>query len=323
VDRAAALASAAARVLLERGRLGSIECRCGAFGRASVQRRRPTVRRALRRTGPRPPAGVFREIPKNARRHCGPSWHRRSGRCASHVTNLASEVAKCGTFDRTPLLRFLSPSALAATSRCRAMPSSRRSRFGVDRPRRPPSPLMRRAAGHRASRCLTHRGLDSAPHRTVHPRTGDVGSPLRFYAWPELARSPLRRSKLHVLAGTLQLIRRVAASFRVARRGSCAGRYLSDGVPLPADTGHVAWSGPFRRRSFLWFPSRELGRRDAWSRGPDCHACDGVAFDALSRRRSWGFRLALRRFDPAIRAGRAFPPARTHLPLANLSVAVF
>lgn len=45
-----------------------------------------------------------------------------------------------------------------------------------------------------------------------------------------------------------------------ARRGSCAGAFLTAGVPLPAV--RVTWPGraPFRRRSFPGFPSRERSR---------------------------------------------------------------
>jgi ribosomal protein L40E len=71
----------------------SIGCRCDA----SFERQFSGVvrghRRALRRTGPRPPAR--RSELRTVRRHCGSSWLRRSGGCASPFsTRLASEAAK-------------------------------------------------------------------------------------------------------------------------------------------------------------------------------------------------------------------------------------
>ena len=46
----------------------------------------------------------------------------------------------------------------------------------------------------------------------------------------------------------------------VARRGSCAGAVLVSRRSATRSHGHVAWSVPFRCRSFCEFPSRERGR---------------------------------------------------------------
>lgn len=84
--------------------------------------------------------------------------------------------------------------------------------------------------------------------------------------------------------------------------------------------GHVAWSGSFRRRSVLGFPSR-----DAWARHCDQRFTRvTVLLSTPFPTALVGFQMfALRRFAPAMRMRRVSPPTRTHLPFASSSVAVF
>lgn len=86
--------------------------------------------------------------------------------------------------------------------------------------------------------------------------------------------------------------------------------------------GHVAWSGSFRRRSVLGFPSRDdLGSTTS----------SATVFTRVTVLLSTPFPTALvgfqmftlRRFAPARRMRRVFPPTRTHLPFASSSIAVF
>jgi hypothetical protein len=118
--------------------------------------------------------------------------------------------------------------------------------------------------------------------------------------------------------------RRVAASGTPPAAGH-APSALSGGVPLPRDAGHVAWSGPFRRRSVLGFPSRDQlaarrpGRPQAWF-----HACDGVAFDAFpDGTRGVSDVAPFAGLLPPCGCVACRPPTRTHVPFAGSTVAVF
>jgi hypothetical protein len=209
--------------------------------------------------------------------HCEPRRRRRSGRVHAEPghQHLAVEIAyhRLRMIDRTPLLRFLSPSALARhVARMPGLPGlpavplrpfSRRSS--------PPSPLMLRSI------FCTH-------------AVGGVRWPLRF-SLIALCRKhvrPTRRgSTPRLLVGCCGVPRRVAASgasrrpVRVMHR-----RFFAAGVPLPA--GRFTWPGraPFGGEAFLGF--RPVIAAD--TRSTKRHACDGVRFRRLSRRRSWGSR---------------------------------
>ena len=140
------------------------------------------------------------------------------------------------------------------------------------------------------------------------------------FALTKLARSTLRGSTPRVLIETLRrLSRRVAASIRVARCGSCAGAFLRPAFRYPRG-GSRGLVGPLSAsRSFVVFrPVNVAGTKPV-----ACHACDGIAFDAFSRRRSWGFRWPFAGLLPQAGEARAFPRPRTHVPLVGSSVAVF
>jgi hypothetical protein len=178
-----------------------------------------------------------------------------------------------GVLDRTPLLRFLAPSALARhVAPCRQMPSADDPASALTRRRR----LLRHS--HAASsqhHAPTHR------RRLVRP----CGFSLRV-KWPgRFCRARINAARL--LAGTCSarfaarpLHRPRRARPRVMRRPLFRSR-------RSATHRRESWPGrsPFGGEAFLGFrpvnrPTARVGRLD--------HACDGVAFDAFGRRRSWG-----------------------------------
>jgi hypothetical protein len=160
----------------------------------------------------------------------------------------------------------------------------------VDPRRRRPSPLVSRSRvrEHRAMR------LHAFPrHRAPTHRRRWLS--LRFYALAQLAWSTLRGrrafwpGRFAVLVAPL--LRTRPSPPRVMRRrflGQPAFRYPRFGL-----RGLV---GPlFGGRSLLGFPSRELGRQ----RGRPVVTRVTVSLSTpFARRRSWGFQMSLRRFDP-------------------------
>jgi hypothetical protein len=113
----------------------------------------------------------------------------------------------------------------------------------------PALPLRRLTAVAASSFALMLRSI-------MHPRTAArPGLSMRLYALAEMARPTLRGSTPRVLAGTLR------CSLRVRLHRSRIARAVGHAPALPfgrrsatRGTGHVAWSGPFRRReAFLGF----------------------------------------------------------------------
>lgn len=253
MDLAAVLAWAAARAAHWLARVfRSIGCRCNAWiGRqfSGVVRGR---RRALRRTGPRPPAlcSGFRI----KRGHCGSSWLRRSGglRLLPFVLRGAAHRRETGrwTIHRTPLLRFWSPAALAChvACLCREAPPLRPSRFD----RWPASSVLLRPWWSRllAGGAPFGGSPTCLARDTVHPRTGLTLAVPAVFRLAEMARSTLRGSTPRVLAGTLRRSRRAPLHRTHAEptTGHAPALSCSAGVPLP--TVGVTWPGraPFRRR---------------------------------------------------------------------------
>jgi len=98
-------------------RMGVSGCRGGDRSCPCAARDVLRFRRDASASGPRPPVVGY----------CGPSRHRRPGIDSSRGGFSARQVS------RAPLLRFGSPSAHAAASRCPALPTTGRSRSGVSR----------------------------------------------------------------------------------------------------------------------------------------------------------------------------------------------
>jgi len=229
----------------------SIGCRCDA----SFERQFSGVvrghRRALRRTGPRPP--TRRSELRTVRRHCGSSWLRRSGRARPSSSN-----PRCCTPRRSMVVDGRPDASLEVSCPLQRSPATsllcagRRHLSGdpastVDLRRRPPSPLASRSRGRCIVRCSDTRRATPCTHA---PATLAVLAVLRL---AELARSTLRGSTPRVLAGTLRRSRRVAASHASEPAASHAPAHSwSAGVPLPA--GRVTWPGraPFRRSKLAW-----------------------------------------------------------------------
>jgi hypothetical protein len=292
MDLAAVLAWAAARAAHWLARVfRSIGCRCNAWiGRqfSGVVRGR---RRALRRTGPRPPARVSGFRIK--RGHCGSSWLRRSGglRLLPFVVRGAAHRRSTGrwTIHRTPLLRFWSPAALACHVAClcagrRHLSGHPASTVGL---RRPSSFALVIA-------CVRVRWIVRSAHTEPRARHRapthrfDAGCPCGFslggdgpvdFARIDAARFGWDAPPFSSCAA--------ASHARRAHHGSCAGAVLLSRRSATRGWGHVAWSGPFSAsRSLLGFPSRELGRQ----RGRPVVTRVTVSLSTpFARRRSWGF----------------------------------
>jgi hypothetical protein len=254
MDLAAVLAWAAARAAHWLARVfRSIGCRCNAWiGRqfSGVVRGR---RRALRRTGPRPPALCF-GVPNQARAlrvELAPPVRRiaptslRSARCCAPPRN--------GEVDDPPdaSLEVLVPCSARLPRRvfvCREAPPLRPSRFD----RWPASSVLLRPGVRVRSRAMdrsirSHRASRATPCTHAPALTLAVPAVFRL---AEMARSNLRGSTPRVLAGTLRRSRRAPLHRTHAEptTGHAPARSWSAGVPLPA-VG-VTWPGraPFRRR---------------------------------------------------------------------------
>jgi hypothetical protein len=302
MDLAAVLAWAAARAPVWLARVfRSIGCRCDAWiGRqfSGVVRGR---RRALRRTGPRPPALCF-GVPNQARAlrvELAPPVRRiaptslRSARCCAPPLN--------GEMDDPPdaSLEVLVPCSARLPRRV-FVPGGATSPAIPLRPLacvvRPPSPLVVALARGRCTlRWFTH--VPRARHRAPTHRF-DAGCPCGFslggdgpvdFARIDAARFGWDAPPFSSCAA--------ASHARRAHHGSCAGAFLVSRRSATRGWGHVAWSGPFSAsRSLLGFPSRELGRQ----RGRPVVTRATVSLSTpFARRRSWGFQMSLRRFDPA------------------------
>jgi hypothetical protein len=165
--------------------------------------------------------------------------------------------------DRTPLLRFLSPAVLAGhvarAGSCHASPAiPLRSFVGLRCLLRPRMPFIR---------------LDPPPTHRQSPLTLAVLRIVRS-GCPSTSRGSTPR----VLIGTLRRFRGTSLHRSVPRPPRVMRRPLFRAAFRYRAAGHVAWSGLFRRRSVLGFPSRDdLGA----TLRPASHACDGVAFDAF------------------------------------------
>jgi hypothetical protein len=197
--------------------------------------------------------------------------------CAAR-SNVAPPHAHRAVLSRTPLLRFLSPSALAGP-RCvvPGRPAQEPSRFGVRSPRvRPARPrtfaLWCRPCGFSPPRMRC--GASSMPDSSLASFANRIRSPDEQSARKSNASSITR-------AGAARRIRvwRAHGSIRHIKRH----RFVSS----------VAWPGHA--------PSRSLAR---------CSATVGFRLSRpgrasrpslLARRRSWGSISALRRVDPAER----------------------
>jgi len=168
----------------------------------------------------------------------GRTRHRRSDRVHGFGGS-TPQVASLHTqamIDRTPLLRFLSPSALACHV---ALLPGAATRTGD-----PASTVDR--LSHATSFALM-----PVRHRVSPTQRRRPVCPCGLTRCTEVARSTLRGSTPHVLIETLR---------RSARR--CIGRASAAGHAPATFCGrrsatraavHVAWSGPFRRREALVF----------------------------------------------------------------------
>jgi hypothetical protein len=255
------------------------------LGRASVQRRRPGSACASAHRPVTAPCvtGRIRE-----RTHAGTAGRsatagpvdRARHRCASEYSRSGGTPGRAArTFDRTPLLRFSSPSALAGHARAPGdaiVPAIPLRRCPAPSSSCPPSawqaPFV--PTSHRAP---THRRRLLVP--AVFQRVAGVG-PVDS-ARIDAARFG-RDAPVFAAGSTASIPHR-------PRRGSCAGAAFRPAFRYPRH-GSRGLVGPLSAsRSVSRFPSREPGPmvRSAGA----CHACDGDALDALSRRRSWGFRL--------------------------------
>ena len=224
----------------------SIGCRCDAWGHASVQRRRPRSSAC---------ASAYR--PATALRCSKLTWNDaralrvelpppvRSIAPATSSTSRARWLTGW-TVDRTPLLRFLSPSALPVhVALCREAPPLRQSRCDVGG-RRPSSFAL---GTPRATRSFVSvRPRHRAP---THRRRLLVPAVLR-----SAGASPVDSARIDAARFGRDALppstRRCIAPRRSPRHGSCAVRYLWGGVPLPTDAGHVAWSGPLSASKLAW-----------------------------------------------------------------------
>jgi len=229
---------------------------CGA----SVRRRR-----ALRRSGPRPPFRAPQAAP------APPVRSSARFRC-EHV---ASNVASRGSHDRPDAsLEVLVPFSARLPRRvCRALP------------RAPAIPLRRLTEFARA----TSFALMPVQHPPTEWRRPVC--PCGLTRCTELARSTLRGSTPRVLIETLRRSRatlrcidpRRAPATRVMRR-----RLSAPGVPLPAL--RFTWPGraPLGVAKLCVFPSRERGRQ----RGRPFVTRVTVSLSTpVSRRRSWGCQM--------------------------------
>ena len=228
----------------------SIGCRCDA----SFERQFSGVvrghRRALRRTGPRPPAR--RSELRTVRRHCGSSWLRRSGRARPYIqTRLASEAAKCVDGRPDASLEVSCPLQRSPAMSRLCVPGGATSPAIPLRPLTRVVVLLRPWSRVRACRASCD-ALHSLPrHRAPTHRRRWLS--LRFYAWrswPGRLCADRRRAfwpgRFAVLVASLHRTR--PSPPRVMRR-----RFLcSAGVPLPAV--RVTWPGraPFRRSKLAW-----------------------------------------------------------------------
>jgi hypothetical protein len=258
---------------------------CGA----SVRRRR-----ALRRSDPRPPFRAPRAAPGTA----GPI------ECTPFIVRHASTVRRLnGGHDRSDAsLEVLVPSALACHA---ARVPGAATRTGdpastVDRLHTPPpSPLM--------------------PCRHRSPTRGGVRSVLAVFR--VVGVGPIDSARIDAARFDRDAPPFGASLHRARlRRGSCAGAFLRPAFRYPRG-GSRGLVGPLSAsRSFMVFrPVNVAGTKPV-----ACHACDGIAFDAFSRRRSWGFQIwPLAGLLPQAGEARAFPRPRTHVPFAHASVAVF
>ena len=218
--------------------------------RASVQRRRPrssACASAHRPATARASFGASNGAPA-LRVELAPPV--RSG--APYIqTRLASEAAKRGTVDRTPLLRFRVPCS-ARLPRRACVPG------GATSPAIPLRPLTRVVVLLRPWRSRSRVPRASCDARMCAPATPCTHAPatlavLAVLRLAELARSTLRGSTPRVLAGTLRRSRRAAASHASEPAASHAPAHSwSAGVPLPAV--RVTWPGraPFRRSKLAW-----------------------------------------------------------------------
>jgi len=100
---------------------------------------------------------------------------------------------------------------------------------------------------------------DASQHRApTHRRRPLALAVFAVCASPQHVRPTRRGSTPRVLVGCCGLSRHVAASRRVARPAGHAPALLcSRRSATRSGRSHVAWSGPFGRRSFLGFPSRD------------------------------------------------------------------
>ena len=159
-------------------------------------------------------------------------------------------------------------------------------------------------------RCSCLRSRD-----TVHPRTGDAGCPCGFTLG---GAGPVDSARIDAARfgrdASPFSSRRCIARVR-ARRESCACAFFVQPAFRYSRFGLRGLVGPlFGGRSLLGFPSRELGRQ----RGRSVVTRVTVSLSTpFARRRSWGFQISLRRFDPA--DGRA---SRFHAlgPTCRLSI---
>jgi hypothetical protein len=197
--------------------------------------------------------------------HCEPRRRRRSDRVHDFEvsTPQVASLHEEAMIDRAPLLRFFSPSALA------------RHAARLPRLPRPAAVPLRPFVGAP----LASFALGASQHRAPTQSAAAIGPcGFRFRALPQRCSTDFARIDAARFGRALRCSRRVAASgASLAPRGSCTGDFLRR-RSATRGTIHVAWSGPFRRRSFLGFPSRDRGR----PRGSAVrHACDGVRFDAF------------------------------------------
>jgi len=151
-------------------------------------------------------------------------------------TPQATSLHRETMIDRTPLLRFLSPSALA-----------RHVALVPDDAIAPAIPLRPLTDSRHLLRLR-----DASAASCTHAWAASV-CPCGFSRFMrELARPTLRGSKPRVLIGTLRRSRRVAASIRVAPPLVMRRRLSAAGVPLPAV--RVTWPGraPFGVEAFVF-----------------------------------------------------------------------
>jgi hypothetical protein len=198
------------------------------------------------------------------------------------------------TVDRTPLLRFRVPCS-ARLPRRSYVPGGATSPAIPLRPLTCVVVLLRPWHRVRAVGASCDAPTRAARHRAPTHRRRWLS--LRFYAWrnwPGRLCADRRRAfwpgRFAVLVASLHRTR--PSPPRVMRRrilGQPAFRYPRVGL-----RGLV---GPlFGGRSLLGFPSRELGRQ----RGRPVVTRVTVSLSTpFARRRSWGFQMSLRRFDPA------------------------